>query len=188
MTYKHLLLLTTLWSGALTVAAQSGSIVGTWALTAAEKLLLDGTRTSDFGDNPHGLVIFTADGHYSVEIYRADRAKFSSDDRAKVSTEQYKDAALSMSVHFGRYTVDPAKHTISFQIDRASWPNWDDTVQVRTYELKGEELSWKVARRPDGSIPITVLRRVSAGDQPKLTCPTPFEEHSKEGKTRAPDY
>ena len=93
-----------------------------------------------------------------------------------------------MSVHFGRYTVDPAKHTISFQIDRASWPNWDDTVQVRTYELKRDELSWKVARRPDGSIPITVLRRVSAGDQPKLTCPTTFEEHSKEGKTRDPDY
>jgi hypothetical protein len=187
MKYKHLLLLTILWSGALTAAAQSGSIVGTWALTAADKLLPDGTRTSDFGDNPHGLVIFTADGHYAVEIYRADHAKFSSDDRTKVSTEEYKDAALSMSVHFGRYTVDPAKHAISFQIDRASWPNWDDTVQVRTYELKGDELSWKVARRPDGSIPITVLRRVSAGDQPKSTCPTTFEEHSKEGKTRAPD-
>jgi hypothetical protein len=161
---KHLLLLTVLWSGVLTAAAQSGSIVGTWTLTAADKLLPDGTRTSDFGDNPHGLVIFTADGHYSVEIYRADRAKFSSDDRAKVSTEEYKNAALSMSVHFGRYTVDPAKHTISFQIDRASWPNWDDTVQVRTYELKGDELSWKVAPRPDGSIPITVLRRVAAGN------------------------
>jgi hypothetical protein len=188
MKYKHLLHLTILWSGALTAAAQSDSIVGTWALTAADKLFPDGTRTSDFGDNPHGLVIFTADGHYSVEIFRAARAKFSSDDRAKVSTEEYKDAALSMSVHFGRYTVDPAQHAISFQIDRASWPNWDDTVQVRTYELKGDELSWKVARRPDGSIPITVLRRVSAGDQLKSTCPTTFEEHSKDGKTHAPDF
>jgi hypothetical protein len=73
----------------------------------------DGTGTPDFGDNPHGLVIFTADGRYSVEIYRADRAKFSSDDRAKVSTEEYKDAALGISVHFGRYTVDPPKHTIN---------------------------------------------------------------------------
>src|SRR5258707_3455092 len=96
MKCKHLLLLTVLWSGALTAAAKSGSIVGTWALTAADKLLPDGTRTSDFGDNPRGLVIFTADGHYSVEIFRADRAKFSSDDRAKVSTEEYKDSALSM--------------------------------------------------------------------------------------------
>ena len=188
MKCKHLLLLTILWSGALTAAAQSGSIVGTWALAAADKLLPDGTRTSDFGDNPHGLVIFTADGHYSVEIYRADRAKFSSDDRAKVSPEEYKNAALSMSVHFGRYTVDPVKHPISFQIDPASWRNWDDTVQVRTYEVKNDELSWKVARRPDGSIPITVLRRVSAGNQPESICSMSFEEHSKEGKTRDPDY
>jgi hypothetical protein len=111
MKYKHLLLLTILWSAALTATAQSDSIVGTWALTAADKILPDGTRASDFGDNPHGLVIFTADDHYSVEIYRADRAKFSSDDRSRVSPEEYKNAALSMSVHFGRYTVDPAKST-----------------------------------------------------------------------------
>ena len=49
MKCKHLLLLTILWSGALTAAAQSGPIVGTWTLTAADKLLPDGTRTSEFG-------------------------------------------------------------------------------------------------------------------------------------------
>src|SRR5882757_7282092 len=89
MKYRCLLLLIILSSGALTAAPQPVSIVGTWALTAADKLLPDGTRTSDFGDNPHGLVIFTADGHYSVEIYRADCTKFSSDDRAEVFTEEY---------------------------------------------------------------------------------------------------
>jgi hypothetical protein len=67
-----------------------------------------------------------------------------------------------MSVHFGQYTVDADKQTISFIIDRASFPNWDDTTQVRSYELKGDELSWKVPARPDGSIPITVLRRIAA--------------------------
>jgi hypothetical protein len=30
------------------------------------------------------------------------------------------------------------------------------------YELKGDILSWKVPARPDGSIPVTVLRRISA--------------------------
>ncbi len=157
---KHFLLLTVLWSGALAATAQSGSIVGTWALTAADKLLPDGTRVADYGDNPHGLVIFTADGHYTVEIYRADRTKFSSEDRLKATPEEYKEAFLGMSVHFGRYTIDPSKHTIRFIIDRASFPNWDETTQVRSYELKGDELSWKVPPRPDGSIPITVLRRV----------------------------
>jgi hypothetical protein len=67
-----------------------------------------------------------------------------------------------MSVHFGRYRVNPVKHTIAFEIDRSSVPNIDDTTAVRAFELKGDELSWKVAPRQDGSIPMTRLRRYSA--------------------------
>jgi hypothetical protein len=154
MKCKLLLPLTILWSGALTAAAQSGSIVGTWALTAADKLLPDGARVRDhFGDNPHGITIFTADGHYMVEIYRADHTKFSSGDRLKGTPDEYKDALDGMSVHFGRYTVDPSKHTITFIIDRASFSDWDDTTQVRSYELKGDGLSWKVTLDPTAPSP-----------------------------------
>jgi len=95
-----------------------------------------------------------------VQIYRAERKKFSSGDKLKGTPEEYKDASLGMSVHFGRYTVDGAKGTITFHIDRAGFPDWDDTTQVRAYEMKGDELSWKVPPRPDGSVPITILRRV----------------------------
>jgi hypothetical protein len=161
---KCLLLFVILLSPSLPAFAQTPSIVGTWVLTGADKILPDGTRVSDFGASPHGLVIFTADGHYAVEIYRADRLKFSSGDKLKGTAEEYKDASLGMSVHFGRYTVDPVKGTISFQIDRASFPNWDDTTQVRNYEMKGDELTWKVTARPDGSVPLTVLRRIKSED------------------------
>jgi hypothetical protein len=160
MTIRIFLLLASLLVGTLTVTAQSTSIEGTWALTAADKLLPDGTRTLDYGENPRGLIIFTADGHYSVQIYRADRRKFSSSDKAKGTPEEYRQASLGMSVHFGRYSVDPVKKSITFQIDHASFPNSDGTTQVRSYELKGDELSWKSAARPDGSIPITVVKRV----------------------------
>lgn len=154
------LFLVVLWAGSLTAIAQSNSIVGTWALTAADKLLPDGTRTSDFGSDPRGLVIFTANGYYSVQIYRGELWKFASGDKLKGTPQEYKDASLGMSIHFGRYTVDPVKNTITFKIDRSSFPNWDETTQVRTYELKGDELSWKVPPRPDGSTPLTVLRRI----------------------------
>jgi hypothetical protein len=160
MKIRCFLLLAVLWGGTLAAIAQSSSIVGTWALTAADKLLPDGTRTSDYGDHPHGLVIFTTDGHYSVQIYRTDRLKFSSGDKLKGTEEEYKEASLSASVHFGTYSMDPVKHTITFHVDRSSFPNQDDTTQVRPYTMDGDELSWKVAARPDGSIPITVLRRV----------------------------
>jgi hypothetical protein len=160
MKIRLFVFLAVFWMGALAATAQSSSVVGTWLLTRAEKLLPDGTRTSDYGDNPHGLVIFTGDGHYSVQIYRADRLKFSSGDKLKGTAEEYKEASLSTSVHFGTYSVDSVQHTITFHIDRSSFPNQDDTTQVRPYEMNGDELSWKVAPRPDGSIPITVLRRV----------------------------
>src|SRR6266705_65397 len=122
---KRLLLPTMLLLVHFAAHAQTPSIAGTWTLTGADKILPDGTRVSDFGANPHGLVIFTADGHYAVEIYRADRLKFSSSDKLKGTPEEYKEASLGMSVHFGRYTVDSIKGTISFHIDRASFPNWD---------------------------------------------------------------
>jgi hypothetical protein len=166
MKIRFFSLLALLWVGALAATAQSSAIVGTWVLTAADKLLPDGTRASDYGNNPHGLAIFTSDGYYTLEIFRADRTKFASGDKFNGTLEEYKDASVGMSVSFGRYSFDPVKGTITFHVDRSSVPNLDDTTRVDPYELKGDTLSWKVPARKDGSIPITVLRRVS-GDQPK---------------------
>jgi hypothetical protein len=159
MMIQRLSLLAALLSAPLSATGQEPSIVGTWVLVGAEKILPDGSRLSDYGPNPHGHAIFTADGHYSVQIYRADRLKFASGDKFQGTLEEYKEASLGMSVHFGRYRVDPVQHTITFQIDRSSVPNLDDTTAVRPYELKGDELSWRVAPRKDGSVPVTTLRR-----------------------------
>lgn len=156
---RRLAIFTALLAVTATAMAQEPSIAGTWILTAAEKVLPDGTRVPDYGPNPHGLVIFTTDGYYSVQIYRAERVKFSSQDKFKGTPEEYRDASLGMSAHFGRYSVDPIKHTIAFSVDRSSVPNVDDTTAVRPYELKGDELSWRVAARQDGSVPTTTLRR-----------------------------
>ena len=164
ITINRLSLLVALLAVSVPATAQNTSIVGTWTLAAADKILPDGTRVPDYGPNPHGLVIFTENGYYSVQIYRAERLKFASGDKFKGNLEEYQDASLSMSVSFGRYSVDPVKHTITFQTDRSSVPNRDDTTAVRPYELKGDELSWKVAPRQDGSVPITSLRRVQYRD------------------------
>jgi hypothetical protein len=140
-------------------AQQAPSLVGTWILKGADKQLPNGTVLADYGPNPHGQVVFTSDGYYSVQIYRAERAKFASGDKSKGTAEEYRDATLGMSDHFGRYSVDAVNHTITFHIDRSSYPNIDDTSPVRPYELKGDVLSWRVEARPDGSVPITTMRR-----------------------------
>jgi hypothetical protein len=107
------------------------------------------------------MAIFTADGHMMIEVFRDIRIKFAGNDRAKGTFEEYKDASLSSSCSFGTYSVDPATSKVTMKIDRATFPNHDDTTQVRAYELKGDILSWRVPARPDGSIPVTVLRRIA---------------------------
>jgi hypothetical protein len=140
--------------------SQSKSLVGSWHLTAADKILSDGSQVADYGTDPRGIAIFTADGHYVVEIFRSDRIKFASGDRVKGTPEEYKDAMLSTSCHFGTYTVDTANGTINFHIDRASYPNWDETTRVSTFTLEGDKLTWRVPPRPDGSIPVSVFSRM----------------------------
>lgn len=142
-------------------APAANPFVGTWKLIAADKLLPDGSRVADYGTQPHGMAIFTTDGHFMVEVFRDVRMKFAGNDRAKATFDEYRDAQLSGSCLFGAYSVDAASGKVTMKIDRSTFPNYDDTTQVRAYELKGDTLSWKVPARPDGSIPITVLRRIA---------------------------
>lgn len=143
-----------------TVMAQTSPLVGAWTLTAADVIKPDGTRTQDYGPHPRGLAMFTADGHCSVSVYRPERLKFASNDKRRGTPEEYKDASLGMSTHFGTCVVDSEKGTITFNINSASFPNWDGTTQVRQFTLTGDELTWRVPPRPDGSVPVSIFTRV----------------------------
>jgi len=145
---------------ALPALAQTNPLIGSWRLIAADKILPDGSQVTDYGTNPHGIAIFTAAGNYAVEIYRDKRMKFASVDREKITLEEFREALFSTSCHFGTYAIDANKGTITFNIDRASFPNLDQTSQVRPYTLKGDTLTWRVPARPDGSIPISVFKRM----------------------------
>lgn len=137
-------------------------LIGTWKLVSADKFLPDGTRVTDYyGTAPHGLVIFTADGHYTVNIFADVRSKFAGNNREQGTFDDYRTAQLTASCSFGTYSVDPRTHKLTFHVDRSTYPNGDDTTVVRDYELHGDTLSWRVAPRPDGSVPLTVIRRIA---------------------------
>ena len=142
------------------VFSQSKLLVGSWRLTAADKILPDGRQVADYGEAPRGIAIFAANGRYVVEIFQTDRIKLTSADHTKGTSKEYKDTVLKISCHFGTYAVDEAKGTITFHIDRASFPDWDETTSVRTFTLEGDKLAWRVPPRPDGSIPVPVFSRI----------------------------
>ena len=148
---RALILFTTLAATAMSFDAQSVSIAGSWTLDRADKILPGGKQVSDYGAEPHGIAIFTEDGRYAVEIFRSERTKFASKERATGTPEEYRDAIMSTSAHFGRYAVDAQRGTITFAIDRASFPNWDETTRTSAFTLQGDTLSWRGSPRPDGS-------------------------------------
>ncbi|MNN95074.1 hypothetical protein D3C81_2138210 [compost metagenome] len=67
---------------------------------------------------------------------------------------------LGASTHYGVLEVDSRQGQLTFRIERSSFPNWEGTVQRRQYTLEGNVLTYRVPARPDGSIPLSVWRKV----------------------------
>ena len=141
------------------VAIES-TLSGTWTLVAADAIRPNGSRIRDYGAAPKGRLVIDSSGRYSLQIYKTEQGSFASSDKSKGTPSEFESAVLGSSTHYGVIIVDAADHTLTFQIDGASFPNWEGTQQKRKYEIDGDELSYRVPPRPDGNTPISVWRRV----------------------------
>lgn len=133
---------------------------GTWTLVAADKVLPDGETTRDYGENPKGRLVVDAKGRYSLQIFKSERLHFASDSKADGSVDELRSAVMGSSTHYGTMTIDERARMLVFSIEGSSFPNWEGTTQRRQYKLDGTELRYKVPPRADGSIPVSVWRRL----------------------------
>lgn len=120
------------------------SLVGSWTLVSVENVLADGKRVQLYGPHPQGLLMLDAAGRYALQIFRAGRAPFAAGDKSRGTPEEYRSAVEGSNAHFGRYRVDEAAHSITFQIEQASFPNWEGTEQKRSFTRVGDELRYTV--------------------------------------------
>ena len=136
------------------------SLAGTWMLVAADVQHPDGSRTSDYGAHPKGLLMIDNQGHYSLQIFKAERSAFRSGNKAMGTAAEYESAVMGSSTHFGTLSIESDRDVLIFHIQGASFPNWEGQVQRRQYELKDGVLSYRVTARPNGDVPISVWRKV----------------------------
>jgi len=131
-------------TGRAMAAPASNELTGTWTLVLVDNVSPDGSRVHLYGANPQGLLTFDAEGRYALQIVGSGRSKFASGDKSKGSAEENKAAVIGANAHFGRYTVDENRHTLTFKIDHASFPNWDGIEQTRNFTLKGDLLTYVI--------------------------------------------
>lgn len=139
------------------------SLAGTWEMVAAFELHPDGTRSTNYGEHPLGLLMVDRAGRYSMQIFKTGRPVFASGDKARGTPDEYRQSVVGLSTHFGTVTIDRAKHQLIFDVTAASFPNWEGKRQVRDYTFDNAVLRYAVpaSASSSGIVAYSVWRRVA---------------------------
>ncbi len=151
--YRSALLIPWLLLGSSAMATEPPTLTltGTWTLKAAYETLADGTRTTNYGEHPKGLMLVDDNGRYSIQIFRTDRPDFAARVKGQGSPEEFRAAVMGSSTHFGRVTVAADEHRLTFKIEASSFPNWEGTEQIREYSYVNNTLTYAVPASASGN-------------------------------------
>lgn len=109
------------------------SLLGTWSITTVYDVFDDGKKVNQWGDGVHGHYVFGADGSFTQVIIGEKRADLANDAFARP------DAPVVAVV--GRYTVDEGAKAVRLHTFRGSNSRRDNTDQVLTITLNGDQMS-----------------------------------------------
>ncbi|BDU21531.1 hypothetical protein DYGSA30_29880 [Dyella sp. GSA-30] len=138
-------------------------LVGTWVLIRCDNVYPDGRLVELYGSNPQGLWFIDAQGHYMMQMVRAEREPFATNDKSKGTPDEYRAASLGSNAHYGWVSVDGAQ--LRTHITHASYPSWDNRDGKTTFVLQGDLLTYSVDKPSSGSAEgargVVVWRRVA---------------------------
>jgi len=132
-------------------------------MVSAYEIKADGTRSTNYGEHPLGLLTVDAAHRYNMQIFRIGRSVFASGDKARGTPDEYRQAVVGSSTHFGTVTIDTAKHELVFDVKAASFPNWEGKRQVSDYTFKDGLLTYAVpaAASSSGIVAYSIWRRAA---------------------------
>lgn len=136
-------------------AQKKSDFLGSWTLVSVENINQDGTKNLPYDVNPKGFLFFDEKGNYAIQIYKSERAKIVSGDKNKCTPEENAAIVQGSNSHFGEYEIDETNNTITFKIKTASFPNWENTMQKRSYIFKNNELKYIVTNTTQGGKSVT---------------------------------
>ena len=125
-----------LFAAPASAQALKDQVVGAWTLTSiAEEF--SGVKKDTWGPGVKGALILDRSGRYSYQI--------TADGRPKASGDPSRGPVGRTIGYFGTYTISDADKSVTFMIERATFPNWDGTEQKRIITLSGDTMSFRAA-------------------------------------------
>lgn len=146
-------------SAAGTVGRAGSPLVGTWEFVTYRDTPEGAAPLNPYGEHPIGLMIFTADGRFSMSLMR------NPPDIGKASVDPDPEACVPewYCSYFGTYQAKPGAGTWVTQVTGGNIPAYLGTAQTRRYEIRsgnlliGETYTDEHGRRVNAE---RVLRRV----------------------------
>jgi hypothetical protein len=139
-------------------------IIGAWTLASVTSEMDDGKKGEPFGPSPKGVIIFSADGHFSLFQSRAEIPKIAANDRAKATPEEAQNIVASSIAYYGTYSIDENTRLMVVNLAASTYANVAAIPdQKRTITLlTSDELKFDNPRTPNGMTLRTTWKRAVA--------------------------
>jgi hypothetical protein len=136
-------------------------LVGAWAFVSVASQTDDGRRGEPFGASPQGIIIFTADGRFSLFQSSTNVPRLAANDRARATPEEAMAVVRESIAYYGGYSVNEAAREVSLTIEGSTYMNLIGGAPQRRIitALTATELAFSNPRTPSGVTLHTVWRR-----------------------------
>jgi hypothetical protein len=112
-------------------------LIGTWTLVELIEIPLNGGENSHpMGENPKGLIMYSADGFMSAQIMNLNRKNADRKDHSEQNIEE----ASDYLAYSGPFETDDEKKTVSHTMFVSLFPNWAGETQKRNVRFEDEFL------------------------------------------------
>lgn len=145
---------------------------GCWLYAEAYTQFADGTVGYNFTPNPAGRFVIVREPQiYLHGVMSPDLALIASGKLKVLTDAEAQMIATNQLTHYGSWAADPAAGTLTVQIVKSTFPNFDGITQVRTVtKLTETELEYVNHQVTNGGDAVVVAR---------LTRETPVGHHHR---------
>src|SRR5690625_3863396 len=91
-------------------------VTGAWQLMSYSVRAADGAVSHPLGHDVHGYLMYTADGHVSVNVMTAGRPEYVSGDVHAGTLEEMAAAAAGALAYAGTFSTDDSTNTIEHHV------------------------------------------------------------------------